>query len=577
MGKLLISRALPVLYLLLLCPLALAARVEKADSIYYGGNIITLNSRQPSVAAVAVRGGKIIALGSRRSLQKHQHRETDWVNLRGRTLLPGFVDGHSHFAQVGLQAISANLLPPPDGPGTSIAKLQDIMRQYAAQPAVIPGLLIGYDYDDSQLTERRHPTRQELDAVSPANTAMLFLHQSGHLGVYNSYALRLLNITLAGPVPGGMVYPEADGTTPNGLLSEEAHIGAVTALLGPKLTNPALIGKMMAAAQKIYLQYGYTTAQDGRADPGTLAMLQALADSGKLKIDLVAYPDLVLNATSPVLQKIGGSYVNHLRYGGVKLTLDGSPQGKTAWFTQPYFVPPDGAAADYRGIPIFAGADESKAQSLVNRAYQNHWQIMMHANGDAAIDQMIRLVGQARSQFPGNNRRTVLIHGQYLRADQIPVLKQLEIMPSLYPMHTFYWGDWHRESVAGPERAEFISPTGAVLRAGMKLSIHSDAPVTFPNSMRVLDSAVNRTTRSGYVLGAEQRLTPLQALKAMTIWPAWQHFEESNKGTIALGKAADFVVLSADPLTVAAQQLVDIKVLETIKGGVSIYQAETVD
>ncbi len=117
----------------------------------------------------------------------------------------------------------------------------------------------------------------------------------------------------------------------------------------------------------------------------------------------------------------------------------------------------------------------------------------------------------------------MLIHGQYLRADQIPQLKRLGIIPSLYPMHTFYWGDWHRQTVAGPERAEFISPVGSVLRAGMKFTIHSDAPVTFPNSMRILDSAVNRTTRTGYVLGPKERLSPMEVLHAMTIWPAYQY------------------------------------------------------
>jgi predicted amidohydrolase YtcJ len=140
-------------------------------------------------------------------------------------------------------------------------------------------------------------------------------------------------------------------------------------------------------------------------------------------------------------------------------------------------------------------------------------------------------------------------------------------------MHTFYWGDWHRESVAGPERAENISPTGWLLESGMKFSIHSDAPVTLPNSMRILDSAVNRTTRTGYVLGPKHRLDPLVALKAMTIWPAYQHFEEATKGSIEVGKLADFVILSGNPLMVERPRLIDLKVLETIKEGKTVYRA----
>jgi predicted amidohydrolase YtcJ len=197
--------------------------------------------------------------------------------------------------------------------------------------------------------------------------------------------------------------------------------------------------------------------------------------------------------------------------------------------------------------------------------------LLVHANGDAAIDALIGDVRAAEKDVPGKDRRTVLIHGQYLRADQIPQLKELGIFPALFPMHTYYWGDWHRTSVAGPERAEFISPTGAVMAQGMMFSIHHDAPVTFPNSMRVFDSAVNRTTRSGYVLGPDQRISPAVALKAMTLWPAWQHFEEAHKGSIEVGKDADLVILSANPLAVPPATIKDIKIDATIKAGTSVY------
>jgi predicted amidohydrolase YtcJ len=318
---------------------------------------------------------------------------------------------------------------------------------------------------------------------------------------------------------------------------------------------------------------GYTTVQDGKTDPGSLAMLMGAAKAGKLKIDVVSYADLVALADSPMLRGplMSRSYTDHFRIGGVKLTLDGSPQGKTAWFTQPYFVVPAGQKPDYAGYPAFPKPGE--AQGWVDTAFRNNWQLLVHANGDAAIDQLIATAGVAEKAYPGTDRRTVLIHGQYLRVDQIPELKALGIFPALFPMHTFYWGDWHRESVAGPARAEFISPTNAVLKAGMKVSIHHDAPVTFPNSMRVLDSAVNRTTRTGHVLGPDQRLSPSDALKAMTIWPAYQHFEEATKGSIETGKVADLVILDKNPLTVPRPTLKDIKVVETIKGGTTVYTA----
>ena len=204
-------------------------------------------------------------------------------------------------------------------------------------------------------------------------------------------------------------------------------------------------------------------------------------------------------------------------------------------------------------------------------AYENNWQMLTHTNGDAAIDQLITIASETADAFPGEDRRTVMIHGQFLREDQVAAIDDLGIFPSLYPMHTFYWGDWHRDSVAGPERAENISPTGWLLDRDIKFSIHSDAPVTFPNSMRILDSAVNRTTRSGAILGKTQRLRPMDALKAMTIWPAYQHFEESSKGSLEIGKLADIVILDENPLTIDPAKLSSIKVVQTIKEGVSVY------
>jgi predicted amidohydrolase YtcJ len=547
-------------------------KTMRADAIYFGGPIITINDNQPTAEAVAVKDGKIMALGLRAELERvHKGRKTEMVDLAGKTLIPGFFDAHSHFSQVGLQAISANLLPPPDGPVKSIPQIQKALRDYmAASPTVKQyGVVIGFDYDDSQLAERRSPTRQELDAVS-AELPVFIIHQSGHLGVYNSKALGIAGIRPETPNPeGGVIRREADGKQPNGVLEESAHFEALLKLV-PKFTPEQGI-QLLEAAQNIYASYGFTTAQDGRADPSSLALFPLAAKAGKFKIDVVVYPDLVLNADSPLLRGplMSRNYTNGLRVGGVKLGFDGSPQGKTAWFTKPYFQVPAGQPENYRGYPTFT---DEQASQWVTRAYQNNWQLLVHANGDAAIDQLIRSVQTADAAVPGKDRRTVLIHGQYMRADQVAKIKALGIFPALYPMHTFYWGDWHRQSVAGPERAENISPTGWMLGNNILFSIHSDAPVTFPNSSRILASAVNRTTRTGYILGPKQRIEPLIALKAMTLWAAYEHFEEASKGSLEVGKVADMVILSDNPLTMERSKLIDLKVLETIKNGKSIYK-----
>jgi predicted amidohydrolase YtcJ len=569
-----------------------AVLAANADIIWFGGPIITINDKAPSAQAVAVKDGKIVAVGSKKAVFEAQKgATTQLVDLKGRTLLPGFIDAHGHMSAVGLQAVAANLLPPPDGPVASIPELQKALRDYiAATPKVKDwGVVIGMNYDDSQLAEQRHPTRQELDAIS-AELPVLIIHQSGHLAVMNSVALAKVGITAdSKDPPGGVIRREADGKTPNGVLEELALILNAPKLL-PKLTAQQGLA-LIEAGQDIYLANGFTTAQEGRASAGVTAALRGAANAGKLKLDVVDYADLIgtadLSGTEDSFDALAGvapdakpgvpniavsnTYDNHFRVGGVKLTFDGSPQGKTAWFTKPYYKVPEGQKPDYAGYPAFPNSDE--AQAYVDMAYKNHWQLMVHANGDAAIDELIKTVTVAQAKYGAGERRTVLIHGQYLRADQIPALKQLGIIPALYPMHTYYWGDWHRQSVAGPERAAFISPTAAVYKAGMKFTIHSDAPVTFPNSMRILDSAVNRTTRTGFVLGPDQRISPMLALHAMTLWPAYQHFEEASKGSIEVGKRADLVILDKDPLTVPRATLKDIKVIETIKDGKSVYLA----
>ena len=543
-----------------------------ASHIFTNGNVITLDDNHGTVRALAIAEGKILAVGSEADILKHRGEGTELINLEGKTLMPGFVDAHSHLSGVAIQAISANLLPAPDGPVNNIAALQQILRDHIANSPVVAehGVVIGFNYDDSQLEELRHPTRHDLDAVS-TEIPIIALHQSGHLGAYNTRALELSGIGPDTPNPaGGIIEREADGKTPSGVLQENSHFSAIYPLI-PNFTA-AQYTQALKAGIAIYAANGFTTVQDGKTDPKTLSTLAALSSLGIFDLDIVAYADLASASQHPLMQGplLSLGYTDHFRIGGVKLTLDGSPQGKTAWFTQPYLQPPSGQADSYAGYAAFTEAETVK---WIKLAYQNDWQLMVHTNGDAAIDQFLSAVKTAAETYPGTDRRTVMIHGQFLRNDQVAKMAALGIFPALFPMHTFYWGDWHRDSVAGLERAKNISPTGWMIEQNIKFSIHSDAPVTFPSSMRILHSAVNRTTRSGAVLGKEHQLTALHALKAMTIWPAFQHFEDQTKGSLVAGKLADLVILDKSPLTENSKDILSIRVLETIKEGRTIYIA----
>lgn len=546
--------------------LAGCAGPDAPDKIYHGGPILTIDDTRPEVEAVAVKDGRIVAVGSGAEILPTRGPDTEVIDLGGRTLLPGFVDSHGHALAIGLQAASANLLPPPDGAGADIASLQRVLREWAEEnPDGLAqvGWIVGFGYDDSQLAEGRHPTRDDLDQVS-TELPVLIIHQSGHLGVGNSKALELAGVTAETEDPQGGTFRRRPGSSePNGVAEEYAFfqlLGTLASRFDDEIND-----SLAVEGVKLAVSFGYTTVQEGRAMADGMASMERVAARGGFPVDVVCYPDVLeVEEVEPSLQ-----YENRYRIGGVKLTIDGSPQGKTAWLSEPYYVVPEGQPADYRG---YAAIDEETTMQAVEKAFANGWQILCHANGDAAIDRFIDAVRAAREKHPGVENRPVLIHGQTLRRDQVPQLKELGIFPSLFPMHTYYWGDWHRDSVLGPERAENISPTGWVLEHDMIFGTHHDAPVALPNSMRVLSATVTRRSRSDDIIGPEHRVSVMTALKAMTLWPAWQHFEEDTKGSIEVGKLADFAILSDNPLTVAEDELAELVVLETIKEGVSVYR-----
>ncbi len=549
---------------------ALAAPVKPADAIYTGGEIVTVNELQPQAEALATRGGRIVAVGYRDEVMKLKGPRTVVVELGGRTLVPGFFDPHGHVFNTGIQAISANLLPRPDGAVNDIAELLATLQAWSSRNQELLGKygwVVGFGYDDAQLKEGRHPTRDDLDKVAKG-VPVVIVHQSGHLGVMNSKALELVGIDAnSEDVQGGLIRRKAGGREPDGVLEEAAFFGPFFALMskiGPD-GNEALF----KAGVELYKSFGYTTAQEGRASAGSVATMSAVAKAGGLDIDVVAYPDLAVDRGAIKAPLWSSSYGRHFRVGGAKLTLDGSPQGKTAWLTKPYFKAPEGQAQDYRGYAQFT---DDQANQLVDLAFKNGWQLLAHVNGDAATDQLITAVRLAEERYGRADRRTVAIHAQTARLDQVEAFKALGIVPSFFPMHTFYWGDWHRDSVLGPERAADISPTGWALERGMIFTSHHDAPVALPDPMRVLSATVTRMTRSGQVLGPEHRTTPLTALKAHTLWSAYQHFEERSKGSLEVGKLADLVVLDGNPLTVDPAKIAGIKVMETIKEGRTVYR-----
>ena len=549
---------------------SLASAQEIADTIYTGGRILTINDAQPRAEAVAVKDGRIVAVGDLTDVMTQKGDRTEIFDLEGRAMLPGFIDSHGHVVFGGLQALSANMLAPPDGEVKDIASLQANLREWVGENAAAveqAGVIIGFGYDNAQLAELRHPTRDDLDAVSQELPAISG-HQSGHLGVANSKALEIVGFDASTEdPPGGVIQRGADGE-PSGVLEEYAFFAALVPMLSA--LGPDALLAFAEAGSELWASFGYTTGQDGRSSGAAVEALKAVAAAGKIPIDVVVYPD-VLEARDYIAENTSLDYADGVRVGGCKLTIDGSPQGFTALRDRPYYDPVGSYPPGYAG---YASVTMEQVQDAVNWCYENGFQILTHANGEGASDMLIAAIEAAQAEYGDPGNRPVLIHGQFMREDQVDDYKRLGVFPSVFPMHTFYWGDWHRDHTVGPINAENISPTGWLLKRGMMFGSHHDAPVAFPDSMRILDATVTRRTRSGDILGPHQRVDVMTALKTLTIWPAWQYFEEETKGSIEVGKLADFVLLSDDPTAIDPETLDQLRVQVTIKEDQVIYKAE---
>ena len=540
--------------------------------LYHNGDIVTMEGDSAVyVETLVVRDGKILFAGRKDEALKQAGADHTEVDLQGRFMAPGFIDAHGHAYGAGFQKMAANILPPPDGTVTDIESLITTLKQWYAdlgKTGKSPKVIVGFGYDDSQLKEKRHPVADDLDKVS--NTLpVILVHQSGHLQALNHVALAAVGFDASTADPqGGVIRREKDGKTPNGVLEETA--GAMVMFKLFSKFDSSMSANMVKAGVQAYKEFGFTTVQEGAATPSMVQAYKDMARAGDLDVDVAAYP--VLLASRELMEKQGtsDSYSGHFRIAGIKITQDGSPQGKTAYLSHPYKVPPPGQPKTYRGYPGMPR--QSQLDSLVDYAFSKNWQVLMHCNGDAAGDMMIQSVRYASTKLGMADRRPVMIHAQTARYDQLDSMKQLGIIPSFFSMHTFYWGDWHRDETLGQERAFRISPAQTAYRKGLIFTEHHDAPVGLPSSIMILHTAVNRTSRTNSVIGEAEKLTPYQALLSLTRYSAYQYFEEKNKGTLTAGKLADLVILDRNPMKVDPKDIIRIHVMETIKEGRTVFK-----
>ena len=542
---------------------------DSAEKIFINGNVITVDKNNSMAQAVAIADGRILAVGANQDILKLKSATTQIIDLKGKTLLPGFIDGHSHFMGLGAGKI-ANLSPPPTGTVTKISDIVDVLLKFKKDHNIKDGEWISaFGYDTDQLAEHRHPEKDDLDKAFPLNPVVL-THASGHMVVANSLALKLSGIDSATPDPdGGAIVRKKNSKEPNGLLQESAA-RLIKKGEAKKLTQQEKFEELKAQ-QKLYASVGITTAQDGLSSLESVELLTQAAKADQLYIDIVSLPyfafldKLIADST-----KQFGQYSNHLKLGGFKVTADGSPQGKTAFFSKPYLTEVPGCNHD--ACTGFPNVTQEVLNKTIITGFKNNIQPYVHCNGDATVDMYIKAIENADKELKTSSieRRPVVIHSQFVRPDQLDKYKQLGLVPSFFTNHTFFWGDVHVKNL-GKERAFFSSPLKSALKKEIIFTNHTDFGITPISQLFLLGTSVNRTSRTNVVIGPEQRVTPIEGIRAITINGAYQYFEEKTKGSIEKGKLADLVILSDDPTTINPLKIKDIQVLETIKGGKTIY------
>ena len=543
---------------------------EESSQLYFNGDIITMEEDTPKYAeAIVTQNGKIVFVGSQ-SDATSKYKNSEKIDLKGKTLLPGFIDPHSHFGMVSNTMGQVDLNPEPVGKIKNIDDILQNLKEYKEKNKIQDGeWIFGWGYDDGQLAEKRHPTKKDIDKVLPNNPVYL-QHTSGHMGVANSLGLEKLEISANTKSPeGGNIDRFPNSSEPTGLVQETAMYPFVRNMLEILATKQA---DFFDTTQNYYASNGITTAQDGMTDRNMIRFFQEQADAGKMKIDLISlagYSELDSNLADASLKF--KTYKNGFKVQGTKIVADGSPQGKTAFFSKPFLTEVPGCHHDCRGLPSLT---QEAINKLFETAYAKDNQLFIHCNGDATIDMILlahELACKNLKQPLDKDRRTIIIHSQFVRPEQLDRFVNYNMEPSFFTNHAYFWGDIHVENL-GKERADFLSPMVSARKLGLKPTNHSDATVTPIDPIFTIWTAVNRVSRSGTIIGQAERTTPYLALQAITSFASYELFDENLKGTLTVGKLADFVILDKNPLKVPPIEIKNIKVVETIKEGKTIFK-----
>lgn len=531
-----------------------ATRVEP-ELILYNANIFTVDSAQPSAEAVAIAGGRFLAVGSNEEIRGISRPGTRQIDIAGQTIVPGFIDAHTHPSEAGIRHLKW-----VDCDLRSIMDIQKAIRERAARTP--PGdWIIGFKYDDTKTVEGRKLTREDLDAAAPAHPVFIE-HRGGHTAYVNSLALRRTEIpeSVADPAGGKFDRDPATGRLTGGL--RENATEPFRKILPTNFTRDEMRQGVELIA-KMMVRSGLTSVHDCDGAPEDLLAYQDARAGGELRFRVYFFMDsLYLDRViaAGLRTGLGDEWI---RLGAIKLFCDGSISERTARLTQPYVGRPN----DY-GIFL---ATEEELYATARKAHEAGWQIGTHANGDAAIDRMLTIYERLQREMPRRDPRYRLEHCTVVNPTLIARIRALGAIPTPFSTYVYYHGEKMREY--GPERLNWMFAVRSFLDAGIHVTQASDYPPGPFEPMMALESEVTRTDMHGTLWGPRQRVTVEEAIRVGTMNGAYASYEEHEKGSITAGKLADLVVLGRDPLRADPMTLIRIPIERTMVGGRWVYES----
>ena len=564
-------------------PAGAAPTTQPAATLYRGGDILTMAGPKPAYAeALVEKGGRILYVGPLAGAIKAAGGGARQVNLAGRTLLPGFIDAHGHLVLASHTLLNAELI--------GVKSIPELLGRMKAHAATLPegAMVEGLGYRAEQLAENRHPTKEELDSVSTSRPVFV-QDGSGHQGSINSVLLKQMGWNTSSKDPAGGVISRKPGSNePSGHIAE-APVFAVLAAKAP--LSPAQIRLGVDKAVALWTANGQTTASEmgfGLSDDDIDVARQMLNEK-LLPIDLLLFVKhsfleqakagrkaVMTQYADPASRapRVDGDerYVNRVRLAGVKFWLDGSMDN--AFMSQPYTNnPPGNTEKNFRGLAV---DPQAAVETTVATYWKSNRQVAGHSIGDQAVDNFLTAIEKAYASQGPADHRPIIQHAQFLRPDQIVRANKVGAITSFTAGGIYPMGDYLAR-LMGPDRVAWAGAAGSVQRAGIPWTMHHDMPAgVSPSLIYALWNIVNRTTKSGVVLAPQEKVSPYDGLRALTINGAYQFHEEKSKGSLEPGKLADLVVLSANPLKVDPMTIKDIQVVETIKEGTSLYRNPSV-